>query len=55
MLIHREQLTRQPRKPLSLRTYGPHRIESEPLDYDPWESFNERTFSFNFKCSIVTG
>lgn len=29
---------------------GPHRaaLESEPLDYDPWESFNERTFSFNF-------
>lgn len=29
---------------------GPHRaaLESEALDYDPWESFNERTFSFNF-------
>jgi phospholipid-binding lipoprotein MlaA len=29
---------------------GPHRAapESEALDYDPWESFNERTFSFNF-------
>jgi phospholipid-binding lipoprotein MlaA len=23
-------------------------LGSEALDYDPWESFNERTFSFNF-------
>jgi phospholipid-binding lipoprotein MlaA len=29
---------------------GAHRAApvSEALDYDPWESFNERTFSFNF-------
>ena len=23
--------------------------ESQTMDYDPWESLNERTFSFNFK------
>jgi len=30
--------------PTPLRTYD----EIPAMDYDPWESFNERTFSFNF-------